>query len=182
MLGAQSNDTLINVLKATKPISFNGVVWRVVLDGKNPLICSAFGGRWDDGSFQVLYTSMDEDGARKEVGFHLRHGQPVEPSKVKCRMYKLELELKRVLQFSDLNALNSIGIKTGEFGQLSYEQKNSEYPITQEIAKVAHSVGFNGLIVPSARSNANNVIVFCDKVQSLSKSRPEDCGIVNWDT
>ncbi len=119
MLGAQSNDTLINVLKATKPISFNGVVWRVVLDGKNPLICSAFGGRWDDGSFQVLYTSMDEDGARKEVGFHLRHGQSVEPSKVKYRMYKLELELKRVLQFPNMNALNSIGIKTGEFGQLS---------------------------------------------------------------
>ena len=56
--------------------------WRVVRDGPDPTLCSASGGRWDDGTFDVLYTSTMADGALAEMFFHLSKGQPVFPSRV----------------------------------------------------------------------------------------------------
>ena len=149
-------------------------------DGRDPLICSASGGRWDDGTFDVLYTSLDRSGALEEMRFHLLRGQPVMPSKVKYRMFELELSLGRALKFLDLEALSKVGLNTATFGRLSYEQKNDEYPRTQEIGEVAHFLDFDGLIVPSARSDAKNVVVFCDKVDGLRESTVSDRGMIDW--
>lgn len=180
MVKARRDNRLIDALEAIEPVQFEGNVWRLVRDGRDPLQCSASGGRWDDGSFDVLYTSMTEVGALEEMRFHLMRGQPVMPSKVKYRMFELGLTLERALRFLDLEALGSVGLKTETFGRLSYEQKNDEYPRTQEIGEVAHFLDFDGLIVPSARSDAKNVVVFCDKVRSLHESNAKDHGVVDW--
>jgi hypothetical protein len=66
------------------------------------------------------------------------------------------------------------------WSRLSYVQKNDEYPRTQEIAEVAHFLDFDGLIVPSARSEAHNVVIFCDKVPGLHASPVVDHGVVDW--
>ncbi len=174
------DNRLIDALERIEPVSFTGPVWRLVRDGRDPLQCSASGGRWDDGSFDVLYTSMARSGAMEELRFHLMRGQPVMPSKVSYRMFELELALERALQFLDLEQLASVGLKTENFGRLSYEQKNDEYPRTQEIGEVAHFLEFDGLIVPSARSEARNVVVFCDKVETLRHSSVVDLGLVKW--
>lgn len=178
---ARRDNKLIDALEAIEPVQFEGSVWRLVRDGRDPLQCSASGGRWDDGSFDVLYTSMTEVGALEEMRFHLSRGQPVMPSKVKYRMFEIGLTLGRALQFLDLQALGSVGLKTKKFGRLSYEQKNDEYPRTQEIGEVAHFLDFDGLIVPSARSDAQNVVVFSDKVRSLPESTLKDHDIVDWE-
>lgn len=107
-------------------------------------------------------------------------GQPVMPSKVRYRMFEIELSVGRALQFLDLEALSSVGLNVENFGRLSYEQKNHEYPRTQEIGEVAHFLDFDGLIVPSARSDAKNLVVFCDKVQGLRECNVADLGVVDW--
>lgn len=180
MVKARRDNKLIDALEAIEPVHFKGSVWRLVRDGRDPLQCSASGGRWDDGSFDVLYTSMTEVGALEEMRFHLMRGQPVMPSKVNYRMFELGLTLERALRFLDLEALGFLGLKAEIFGRLSYEQKNSEYPRTQEIGEVAHFLDFDGLIVPSARSEVKNVVVFCDKVRSLPESIAKDHGVVDW--
>jgi hypothetical protein len=128
----------------------------------------------------VLYTSMSRSGALEELRFHLMRGQPVMPSKVRYRMFEIELLLGRSLQLLDLEALSQIGLNTETFGRLSYEQRNDEYPRTQEIGEVAHFLDFDGLIVPSARSDAKNVVVFCDKVDGLRESTVSDRGMIDW--
>lgn len=180
MAKARRDNTLIDALESIDPIKFSGNVWRLVRDGRDPLQCSASGGRWDDGTFDVLYTSMTKEGALNEMRFHLMRGQPVMPSKVRYRMFELALVLERALQFLDLDALVSVGLKPESFGRLSYEQKNDEYPRTQEIGEVAHFLDFDGLIVPSARSEAKNIVVFCDKARSLPEAVVRDHGIVDW--
>ncbi|MCB1463957.1 MAG: RES family NAD+ phosphorylase [Nitratireductor sp.] len=174
------DNALIDALEAIEPTGFQGTVWRVIRDGRDPLQCSASGGRWDDGSFDVLYTSLSRQGALEEMRFHLMRGQPVMPSKVRYRLFELDLSLARALQFLDLSALAAVGLKTETFGRLSYEQKDAEYPRTQEIGEVAHFLDFDGLIVPSARSDARNVVVFCDKVELLRESKFIDHGLVSW--
>lgn len=180
MVRARRDNKLIDALEAIAPTRFGDAVWRLVRDGRDPLQCSASGGRWDDGSFDVLYTSMARSGALEEMRFHLMRGQPVMPSKVKYRMFEIDLKLDRALKFLDLAALAAVGLRTETFGRLSYAQKNDEYPRTQEIAEVAHFLDFDGLIVPSARSDARNVVVFCDKVETLRDSATTDHGIVDW--
>ena len=77
MAKPRRDNALIDALEAIEPVVFSGTVWRLVRDGRNPLQCSASGGRWDDGSFDVLYTSMSRDGSLAEMRFHLMRGQPV---------------------------------------------------------------------------------------------------------
>lgn len=180
MAKAPRDSALIDALEAIEPVAFTGPVWRLVRDGRSPSQCSASGGRWDDGSFDVLYTSMSRAGALEEMRFHLMRGQPVMPSRVSYRMFELDLALERALRFPDIGALAAVGLKTETFGRLSYQQKGDEYPRTQEIGEVAHFLDFDGLIVPSARSDASNVVAFCDKVASLDESRARDHGPVDW--
>ena len=182
MTRARRDNRLIDALEGIDPVEFSGKVWRLVRDGRDPLQCSASGGRWDDATFDVLYTSMTEEGALSEMRFHLMRGQPVIPSKVKYRMFELGLAMERALHFLDLEALEKVGLKIETFGRLSYQQRNDEYPRTQEIGEVAHFLDFDGLIVPSARSDATNVVVFCDKVRSLPEALVKDHGIVDWST
>ena len=132
MVKARRDNALIDVLETIESVAFSGPVWRIVRDGRNPLQCSASGGRWDDGSFDVLYTSMSRTGALEEMRFRLMRGQPVIPSCVRYRMFEVDLALERTLQFLDLATLRKVGLKTEAFGRLSYQQKNDEYPRTQE--------------------------------------------------
>jgi hypothetical protein len=173
MVKARRDNRLIDAIEAIEPVVFEGNVWRLVRDGRDPLLCSASGGRWDDGT--------SRSGALEEMRFHLMRGQPIMPSKVKYRMFEIELLLERALRFLDLDALSDVGLNTETFGRLSYEQKNDEYPRTQEIGEVAHFLDFDGLIVPSARSDTNNAVVFCDKVRSLPESTLRDHGLVDWE-
>ena len=68
------DSTLVDALEAIDPVPFNDNVWRVTREGRDPCQCSRSGGRWDDGTFDVLYTSEAKDGAIAEMVFHLLKG------------------------------------------------------------------------------------------------------------
>src|SRR5208282_2686632 len=101
---------LLDAIEAETPIGFSGQVWRVVTDGFDPLRPSRAGGRWDDGSFDVLYTSASRDGALAESWFHAAKGQPILPSRVAKRLYRIKAELDRVLNLSGAGKLASLGV------------------------------------------------------------------------
>lgn len=180
MAKARRDADLIDRIDAVDPVPFKGTVWRVVGNGRDPLLCSASGGRWDDGTFDVLYTSTSRPGAIEEMRYHLTRGQPVMPSKAEYRVFEIELSLEAALQLPDMEALASVGLNAATFGRLAYEQKKDEYPRTQEIGEVAHFLDFDGLVIPSARSDAMNVVVFCDRVRELGKSVVTDRGAIDW--
>lgn len=175
------DNALIDALEAAPATRFDGTVWRVVRQGRDVLQGSAYGGRWDDTTFEVLYTSEKADGAIAEIYFHLSRGQPVIPSKVAYHLYELRLAIQRALIFSDLAALAELGVDTARYGSLSYAERVQEYPRPQEIAETAHFVGFDGLVVPSARFDCRNVILFCDRVPPEATEVVRDHGVVGWE-
>jgi hypothetical protein len=71
---------------------------------------------------------------------------------------------------------------TRQYGRMSYLERTTEHPRTQEIAEVAHFHGHDGLIVPSARSDASNLIVFCARVDPDQVEAVRDHGIVDWNS
>jgi hypothetical protein len=60
---------LIDALEALPARRLTETVWRVVREGRDPCNCNASGGRWDDETFDVLYTSRERDGAIAEMFF-----------------------------------------------------------------------------------------------------------------
>lgn len=175
------DNTLIDAIEATDPLPFSGSVWRVTREGRDPTQCSRSGGRWDDGTFDVLYTSAERFGAISEMKFHIMRGQPVIPSRVTYKLFEIDVALERSLQLLDLAALESIGLDIARYGQLSYENKEAEYPRAQEIAEVAHFLDYDGLVVPCARYECSNVVVFCDHVRPEVLTMTVDHGPVDWD-
>jgi RES domain-containing protein len=155
------DDRLLDAIGALPSGTFSGSAWRVTREGRDPTQCSAVGGRWDDRTFDVLYTSTKADGAIAEMYFHVNRGLPVIPSLVRYHLHELRISLANCLKLA-LGDLQTLGLRTATFGQLSYFEREQEYPRTQEIAEIAYFLGRDGLIVPSARSTHDNLIVFCE--------------------
>jgi RES domain-containing protein len=176
------DNALIDAIEGIAPTRFVGDVWRVVRTGRDVLASSSVGGRWDDTTFDVLYTSQTADGAVAEMHFHLSRGQPVIPSKVSYQLYQLKIDLAKVLRLADLNAIRNLGVDISRYGALSYNDRTQEYPRTQEIAETAHFVGFDGLIVPNARWSCMNAIVFAGRIGPDSLDVTKDHGQIDWDS
>jgi hypothetical protein len=113
--------------------------------------------------------------------FHLSRGQPVIPSKVAYHLYEIRAALQRAANLADLAALAALGVDTSRYGALSYLERAQEYPRPQEIAETAYFVGFDGLIVPNARFDCLNVVLFCDRVLPEAIEVVRDHGVVHWD-
>jgi RES domain-containing protein len=155
---------LLDAIDAEMPTALKGRLWRVVTDGFDPLRPSRAGGRWDDGSFDVLYTSTSRDGALSESWFHAAKGQPIIPSTVSKRLYQIEADLQRVLDLSAAGKLAELGVNMASYGKLSYVQRVEEYPSLQQIGEVAFFYEYQAVIVPSARWPDNNVVIMTEHV------------------
>lgn len=143
-------------------MAFSGTVWRVVTDGYDVLRPARSGGRWDDGSFDVLYTSSERDGALAESWYHATKGQPLIPSRVAKRIYKIEAEIERALDLSDSATLAGFGVNLATYGRLHYLKRTDEYPTLQQIAEAAHFYEYQAILVPNARWPTSNVVVFTE--------------------
>ena len=155
---------LLDALEQCVRAPYAGHVWRSVRKGRDPLTCWRAGGRWDDGTLDVLYTSETRNAAFAERRFHLFQGQPLPPSRVRYELFELSVSLQAVVRFPDLDSLASIGFDVGLYGQLSYLERQRKYPRSQEIAEACAFLGADGLLVPSARDkSSSNLIVFCEQ-------------------
>lgn len=174
------DNALLDALERLKQSPFEGPVWRSVREGRDPLECSRAGGRWDDRSFDVLYTSETREGAVEERRFHLYRGQPVLPSLVHYELFELHVELSSVVAFETLADLAAVGMASHGFGGASYSDREHEYPRSQEIAEACFFLGADGILVPSARHRSQNLIVFCEQDPSPSTEIINNHGEMGW--
>jgi RES domain-containing protein len=165
---------LLDALDALERLPFEGTVWRVVREGRDPLEGHASAGRWDPGTFEVLYTSLEADGAQAEMSFQLSR-QPVYPSQLRFRLHEIAVAAHKTLRFADLRALAPFGVEQARYADLAYLR-------TQEIGDAAHFLGFDGIVAPSARWPCLNLVLFTDRLASdnlrLTRSDPAD--LVAW--
>ena len=161
---------LLDALDSYDGIAFEGDAWRIVREGRDVLQGSPTAARWDPGTFDVLYTSLDREGALAEIHFHLSR-QPVFPSKIRWFLHRISIATKRTLKLADMAALEALGISRDDYRGLSYER-------TQEIGDAAAFLGFDGLLVPSARWPCQNLVLFLDRLDpddlAAVESQPVD--------
>ena len=159
-------DTLDNL--ESKP--FSGDVWRVTWVARHPLAGSSGGGRWSpDGGFEAIYTSFEADGACAEAYYHLFRAPVFSSSKM--ALNKIRVNLKNELQL-DTELLQQVGISEPLANRIDYE-------ISQQVGAAAHLLDYEGLIVPNARWNCLNLVLFLDRLDmntqlEILKSDPID--------
>ena len=144
-------------------------------------MCGRSGGRWDDGTLDVLYTSETREEAVAERQFHLYQGQPFPPSKISYELFELWVSLKAVVRFDNLDALTEVGLRVEDFGRLSYLEREREYPRSQEVAEACAFLGADGVLAPSTRGlSQRNLIVFCEQTTEMEKTIVQNHGMLDF--
>lgn len=174
------DNKLLDALETSPPIEFEDRVWRVVRGDRDPLRGSSPGGRWDDGTFDVLYTSTEADGALAEIHFHIMRGQPIFPSEMEFLLYELDVTIMKVLRLGDKSELEALDLDMSSYGTLEHARKTEEYVRMQAIGEAAYFLDFGGLLVPSARRDCLNLVIFCDRVPPDNISIAVNHGPVDW--
>lgn len=152
---------LLSLLAGFPVISFSGDVFRVSRRSADPLAPSISGGRWspaatDDRAVQVLYTSLEPDGAIAEVASYLSLLTP-RPLAQALKLCRLAVATKRSLQLVQASMVD-LGIDVDLYGSRDYRR-------TQQIGLALFMLGRDGLIAPSARWPCDNLILFSDHHQ-----------------
>lgn len=161
---------LLDALDALERTAFDGTVWRIVRAERDVLEGSATKARWDTGTFDVLYTAFDREGALEKIHFHLSR-QPVFPSKHRSVLHQISVRTRKTLQLADMASLAALGIAPDGYSSLDYGR-------SQEVADAAYFLGFDGLLIPSARWNCQNLVLFTDRLEvgdlKVLESQPVD--------
>jgi RES domain-containing protein len=162
---------LLDAIDAHPGVAFEGSVWRIVRQGRDPLQGYPARARWDPGTFDVIYTSVQREGSLAEIHFHLSR-QPVFPSKLVSVLHRISVRTTRTLKLADFDAIERLGVTRERYGEFDYDR-------TQAIGDAAAFLGFDGMLVPSARWECLNLVLFTDRF-SQAELTVDHTEVVDW--
>ncbi|HEX4159507.1 MAG TPA: RES family NAD+ phosphorylase [Rhizomicrobium sp.] len=143
------------------PVAVSKTVWRITRKGRDPIRGSLANGRWSPGgTVEVLYTSLEREGALAEIGFRMSL-EPVWPSRIEHELHEIAARTERTLHFADIPSLAACGIDISKY-------ESFDYQATQAVAAAAQFLEFDGLLVPSARHPSHNLVIFTDRLTTGS--------------
>jgi hypothetical protein len=163
---------LANRLGALATEAFVGEVFRATRASADPTAPSFYGGRWarpqnGDPGTNVLYTSVERDGAMAEVAAFLADQSPI-PGPRELKVTRLAVTTSKTLRLARAN-LGSLGIDMKRYGERDYSR-------TRTLAWL----GLDGLIAPSARWDCDNLMIFTDNHTLGEKLEPVDQELIEW--
>jgi RES domain-containing protein len=147
--------SLLEQLGGLATHSFAGTVFRWTFEGFLPERPNTRGARWNPPGTTALYTGFSLDVVRAESE-HLVSAQGIPPSRAR-QMHHLSVRLKRVLQLTDIRLLRRFEIDDATL-------RADDYSKCQLIGGAVERLGHDGLIIPSARGPANNLVIFPNNV------------------
>jgi hypothetical protein len=99
----------------------------------------------------VLYTSVEQDCALAEVASFLAELTP-RPRAAAIKVSRIAITASNVVTLG-YDSLEKLGVDIDRYGERDYQK-------TQEIGSALEYLGADGLIAPSARWPANNLMIF----------------------
>ncbi len=173
---ANYDPVLADRLAALKTEAFAGEIFRATRASADPVAPSLYGGRWarpqnGDPGTNVLYTSMERDGAMAEVVSFLADQTPI-PGPRSLKVTRLAVTTARTLRPVHAD-LGTLGIDVSQYGTRDYRR-------TQEIGSTLAWLGLDGLIAPSARWACANLMIFTDNHALTEKLEPVAEELIEW--
>lgn len=144
---------------------WSGTVWRQVFAGSAPLRPNLRGARWNPPDVEALYCSLDAKGAAAELD-HIAERQPIPIRKLRLTI-ELDVSLQRVVHLTDLELLAGIGFSKTEL-------TGSDLATPQHVGHAVAWLGCGGLLVPSIRHPARNLVVYVNNMVPDDRLDPID--------
>lgn len=166
-MGTMLHDrALLDALEEAQVESFEGIVWRITAGNRHPLAGSSGGGRWSPpSSSPTLYTSLQKDGAVAEIRFRLSM-EPVFPAKITFSAHQIQINLSNLLDISGMAQLALLGVDLNSYNKIDYAR-------THLIAAAARFLEYEGMLVPNARYQCKNLVIFLDRLRPGSTMTSE---------
>lgn len=154
-------------------VEWSGFVYRACWEGRDVLQGSSGGGRWcPRNSFEVLYTSLDKNGAIAEVDAWLSEMTPRPDRPIS--VHKIDVQTKKTTTIADLDVLAHLGVDVTRYTERFYGR-------TQQIGDAVHFLENDGMLVPSARWECLNLVLFGGNHFGDQTLRSVESEIVDWD-
>ena len=171
MSGKVHDRALLDALESLPTQVFSGEIWRATWSNRGPLIGSSDGGRWDPpNSFEVLYASTELDGSLAEAYYHLSQAPVFSTSEV--LLHRLYIDVKKVLHL-DEKLLQTLGIEDPKANRINYSQ-------SQAISSAARFLEYQGILVPSARWDCMNLVLYLDQLDINASITIKEHEPINW--
>ena len=150
---------LLDVLEAAEVSGgYSGIAWRAVVGSRSAFTPNSRGARWNPPGVDTLYCALSPAGAEVELKSMLAR-QPV-PITKEIRVAALEVRIEQVLDLRGERCLESAGIETGDLIDENWGR-------VQPIGAAAAWLGAGAILVPSARHNDGNLVVFVSELGPL---------------
>jgi hypothetical protein len=94
------------------------------------------------------------------------------PSRIEHEIHLIEVQIERALRLADIGSLAPLGIDIARY-------RTFEYQATQAVAAAVHFLEFDGMIVPSARYECANLVIFTERATDLML---KDSQPVDWES
>jgi RES domain-containing protein len=150
------NADIVRKLESLPVKEWSGTVYRHMFGDLRPDRENTRGARWNPPETPAIYSSLERKTAVAE-GKQLADLHPIEPS-VERKIYTIKVRLSRVIDLSDWNVLRELGVERELFDA-------DDYTATQLVGGSAEWLGCDGMIVPSAREEGFNLVVFPRKAE-----------------
>jgi RES domain-containing protein len=109
------------------------------------------GARWNPPGVAAIYTSLAREGALAEAEYQIAV-QPIRP-RARRIIYTLELTLASVLDLTDAEILQNLGVGAAELA-------GDDMTACRQLGGAAHWLKHDRLLLPSARSSNTNLVIF----------------------
>lgn len=129
-------------------------VWRHMFNDNPPELSNTRGARWNPAGLAAIYTSQERDTAIAE-GQHAMDSQPLRP-KARRYVYELRVSARKVLRISESD-FPALGLDPADLNA-------SDFTACQRVAAHAAFLEYDAILVPSARADGSNVVIFVNEL------------------
>jgi RES domain-containing protein len=129
-------------------------VWRHMFNDNPPELSNTRGARWNPAGLAAIYTSEQRETAIAE-GQHAIDSQPLRP-RARRYVYQLRVSAAKVLRIAP-DDLATLGLNPADLA-------SPDFTACQRVGAHAAFLGYDALIVPSARAEGTNVVIFVDEL------------------
>jgi len=142
---------LLDKIGGSPVVKWEGEVFRHMLGDWPPERENVRGARWNPPQVAAIYASLERDVALAEAQYYIDL-QPVPPQSRRV-LYRVSVRLSKVVDLRKLDELRRYGISAADLGTLEHQK-------CQPVGGAIAHLGFDGLLVPSARAKGANLVIY----------------------
>lgn len=143
---------VLDALESLETQSWEGEAWRFVLGETDPFQPNTRGARWNPPDTAALYTCLERTTVLAELD-HVRHLQTPALRRELFVLHTIRTRVTRMLDLSDRTLLRTLGVGDPELS-------SDDQTACRRVGGAAAWLGHDGILVPSARADGDNLVVF----------------------